>query len=277
MKKKSVLIVSCIIFVSTLVPLAQSVETHDEPEYEKPIDDLFTNCYIEITGSVQNQWKICFLKPFGDYRSTIAFWHLSLQDDACIKIYSHDQTELLYEHQGEKQLRIFTFAGTYIPTLSNEDDALHVEITGRTSFIMPYTNRNTINKEESERMDSVAIGGTERFANCYIEVEGHILSVRVAIIKLPNMLQVAWIGPTQEDILFGAYSYILFEEDATIKVYDQKEGQLLFSHDGSIDPLITLIGFSGSYTFVDPPLELRTITLKGDALFTSIRLKDHGR
>ena len=157
MMKRSVLIVACLLFVSMLFPLVNSLELPIESKNDASTDKLFTRCYIEITGSVQNQWKISYLKPYGDYRSTIAFWHLSLQDDACIKIYSHDQTELLYEHQGEKQLRIFTFAGTYIPTLSNEDDSLHVEITGRTSFIMPYTTRDTINKEDIERMDSMAM------------------------------------------------------------------------------------------------------------------------
>lgn len=267
----------CILCGSIFVPIVNSLEPCTELATNDALDPLFTRCYIEITGSIQNQWKICYLKPFGDYRSTIAFWHLSLKDDASIKIYSHDQTQLLYEHLGEKQLRIFTFAGTYIPTFSSETDTLRVEIMGKASIIMPYSSGNSVDEEEMEQSELMARGGTKRFTHCYIEVEGNIHNDWAAIIKLPNMLQLAWVGSTREDILFGSYSYILFEEDATIRVYDEKDGEVLFTHQGSIDPLLTVIGFSGSYTSVDPPLELRTITLQGSTLFASIRLKDYGR
>jgi hypothetical protein len=36
-----------------------------------------------------------------------------------------------------------------------------------------------------------------------------------------------------------------------------------------------MIGFKGSYSYVDPDDELPIITLSGKALFTSIILKDH--
>jgi hypothetical protein len=257
--------------------MANSLDPSKKADSNDSFDNLFTNCYIEITGSVQNQWKICFLKPFGDYRSTVAFWHLSLGSDASIQIYSKDKTDLLYEHQGKELLKILSFAGTYIPTLSDEDDQLHVDIRGRVSIIIPYGEEKTGNGLDENVYDAIDKATTQRFSNCYIEVEGHVHNDWVAFVKLPNMLQLAWFGTTQEDILFGAYSYILFEEDASIKIYDELGGKLIFAHDGTIDPLLTLIGFSGSYSFVDPPVELRTVTLSGTTLFTSIRLKDHGQ
>ena len=233
---------------------------------------VFSNCYIDILGSLETQWKICFMKPFGDYRSTVFYWHLELQSDSDLVILSEKDGEILYQHHGAIVVNIALFSGIYIPSKPNENEPLQMDIDGHAGRISITTK----DQASQEKVNQVPLPNRETFTGSYIEIQGHVHNDWPAIIKLPNMIIAGWVRQSEEEILFGSYSYILFEEDASIRVYDEKGGNLLWKHQGTIDPLITLIGFRGSYNYVDIELTLRQVTLEGTALFTSIRLHDYG-
>lgn len=131
--------------------------------------------------------------------------------------------------------------------------------------------------QESQEQNTILSSGTKRFTNCYVEISGYIHNDWPAIIKLPNMFQSGWIMSSEEDVLFGLYSYMLFENSAAIIVYSEKNGDILWEHQKDVDPLITIIGFNGFYEFINPPLQLSSVTLEGMVGYISIRLKDYGR
>ena len=53
----------------------------------------------------------------------------------------------------------------------------------------------------------------------------------------------------------------------------EKNGNLLWQHQGTTSPLLTLVEFSGDCAIDYPPNELPYITLNGDVRFLGIRLK----
>jgi len=117
--------------------------------------------------------------------------------------------------------------------------------------------------------------GQDRFTLCYIEVSGYIHNDWPAVVKWPNTLEMIWIYDQPTTIIFGLYSYILFEEDADIKVFDVKGGSLLWQHTGTIDPLVTMVGFSGEYIYTEEEELLGHISIRGNTVFFGVRLKDY--
>ena len=233
--------------------------------------DVFNFCYVEIDGDISNQWKICFLKPFGDYRSTVVYWHIEFKPDTTIRIYDDKNGELLYEYDGERELNIIAFGGIYIPSRLSPSSPLHVSITGSVFRIISkkLSNNQDISSES-------ILNNKVNFNNCYIEISGKIHNDWPAIVKLPNLFTFLWYRSDENNILFGTYCYILYEEDAVIKVYNEKDGNLIWEHEGMSDPLIKIIGFKGEYDYIYEPSHLDTVVFSGDVLFTSIRLGDWG-
>jgi hypothetical protein len=275
MKKKIVVFFICMLLVVIAFPIttAKNQTNTTNPVYQDR--QVFNNCYIELTGSIYTQWKICFLKPFGTYYSTVFFWHLELQPNAEITIYTEENGEILYQYQGERQIRILRFRGIYIPTREDIDGPLNVDISGKVSIIITKDIRkepsNFLLTEEKKGLDN-----RDAYSNCYIELSGYMHDDWPAIIKLPNMLQILWIKSSENDIIFGTYSYILFENDAEITIYSEQNGDVLWQHQGEKDPLLTIVGFRGTYDHIDTEDELPHITMSGDTLFSSIKLGNYG-
>ncbi len=238
--------------------------------------DVYNNCYIEIEGDIYNQWKICFLKPFGDYRSTVVYWHLEFKPDSQIKIYDKLNGELLSEYSGERQINILAFGGIYIPAKSNVSNSLHVSINGNVLKIILKKLLDSPVSTIKPDTDSKILDDKKYFNNCYIELSGEIHNDWPALIKLPNLFRLFWIGSDINNILFGTYCYILYENDALITIYDEKDGNLIWEHDGIYDPLVTIIGFRGDYEYIDEPYSLDRIVFSGNTLFTSIKLGEWG-
>jgi hypothetical protein len=265
-----------ILMMLVILPITTSLATFEKSKSFDQIrnNELFQNCYINISGSLENQWKINFLKPYGDYRSTVLFWHLELQSDNQLTI-SDKNGEILYQFNGAVKLNIFRFSGIYIPKLQSENGPLHMSINGHVGRIL-FQELAKSNSENENRHNLRYVNDKESFLNCYIEVQGHIHNDWPAVVKLPNMLIAGWIQASLDDVLFGSYSYILFEDDADIKIYEKKDGTLLWEHQGQLDPLLTIIGYRGYYSYINPEQELQKVTLSGKALFASIRLDDFG-
>ena len=267
--------ISCIIIIMLLTLLCNSINAYSTIKKNSQVNNLETlsNCYISINGSLETQWKICFLKPFGDYRSTVLYWHLELQSDTIITISNEKDGDILYQNQGAIELKILNFRGIYKPSRPDETSPLNMFIDGKVTLInIEETNTNNENKKSNYDVQL----GKESFTNCYIQINGKIHNDWPAIIKLPNMLLVGWIQDSDNNVLFGSYSYILLENDASIKVFSEKNGEILWQHQGSSDPLITLIGYKGLYEYFNPENELSQVNIEGDCLYSSIRLGNYG-
>jgi hypothetical protein len=238
--------------------------------------DVFNRCYIEIEGDIYNQWKICFLKPFGDYRSTVVYWHLEFMPDSEIKIYDEKDGELLSEYIGSREINILAFGGIYIPSRPNVNSSLHVSINGNVLKIISKKLLNTLDSTIEPKTNYKTLNDKINFNNCYIELSGEIHNDWPAIVKFPNLFRLLWVGSDIDNVLFGTYCYILYENDALIKIYNEKDGDIIWEHNGVNDPLVTLIGFKGDYEYIDEPYNLDQVIFSGNTLFTSIRLGEWG-
>ena len=238
--------------------------------------DVFNRCYIEIEGDISNQLKICFLKPFGDYRSTVVYWHLEFNPDSEIKIYNEKDGELLYEYTGSRQINILAFGGIYIPSRFNVSSPLHVSINGNVLKIISKKLMDSPNSSIESKINCKILNEKVNYNNCYIEISGEIHNDWAAVIKFPNLFRLFWFGSDLNNVLFGTYCYILYENDALIKIYNEKDGSLIWEHDGVNDPLVTIIGFKGDYQYINDPLHLDQVVFSGDTLFTSIKLGEWG-
>lgn len=261
------------LFISTFVV----AESNNIDIKDMSLDrDVFNRCYIKIEGDIYNQWKICFLKPFGDYRSTVFYWHLEFNSDSEFLIYNEKDGELLYEYTGSRQVNILAFGGTYIPTRPNVGSPLHVSINGNVLKIISRELIESPNLSIKPRINNKILNDKVNFNNCYIELSGKIHNDWPALIKFPNLFRLYWFGPDLNNVLFGTYCYILYEKDALIKIYDEEDGNLLWEHDGFNDPLVTIIGFKGNYQYINDPNHLDQVIFSGDSLFTSVKLGEWG-
>lgn len=266
--------------------LLPSITANSTPESKK---EVFIDCYIKATGSIDFTWKLNDI-PIGLRYRFISYWPVVFNEpDVDVTIYSKKNGQILWEdtfESGQWVLYLTGFIGKYNNDGSTAD-TLIANLEGRACFILISPNscnqqQNTNQEVDQTISSSVTMNDVqslkikERYLNCYLEISGYMHHDWPAIIKYPNMLQIVWIhGLNSEKVLFGLYSYILFEEDVSLKIYDKKDGNLLWQHQGRIDPLVTLIGFSGDYIIDDTPYQLPHITLNGNTRFISVKLHNY--
>jgi len=250
--------------------------------------EVFTQCYIKATGAIEFTWKLNDI-PIGLRYRFISYWPIVFNEpNVDVTIYSKKNGDILWEdtiQSGQWVLYLVGFLGKYNNEGSSAD-TLIANLDGKACFVMLSTEGDTKSDatdqgfhrsvSSSVSIDDIpSITTQERYMNCYLEISGYMHNDWPAFVKFPNMVQIGWRSQLNSDkVLFGAYSYILFEKDVTIKVYDKQDGDLLWQHEGVIDPLITLLGFSGEYILDDTPYELPHITLTGTAGFLGVILKD---
>jgi len=274
MRKDIVVLSIILILIISIFPIAVSSNIDIK---DLSLDrDVFNKCYIEIEGDISNQWKICFLKPFGDYRSTVVYWHLEFKPDSEIKIYDEKDGELLYEYEGSRQINIIAFGGIYIPTRFNVSSPLHVSINGNVLKIISKKLLDTPDSIIESKSNSKILNYRVNFKNCYIELSGKIHNDWPALIKFPNLFRLYWFGSDLNNVLFGTYCYILYENDALIKIYNEEDGDLLWEHDGVNDPLVTIIGFKGNYQYINDANHLDQVIFSGNTLITNVKLGEWG-
>lgn len=110
---------------------------------------FYSGCYIEAEGKISvedwfaiirmpNMWKTFWFRPFKDeMQAFVSFWRLVFQSDSDVTIYSEENGDILWDHQGgqEVHLVIVGFWGDYIPT--STDGLLNVQINGIALFAKP--------------------------------------------------------------------------------------------------------------------------------------------
>jgi hypothetical protein len=146
MQKKVIGIILCIFVVALLLPTTHAVTTEEkESSHSQEIEfpKIFTTCYIEASGDISttdwpriigsNMWKLTWFRPFRDDRALVSYWQLVLDSSATIEIYDQKDGTLLYEHidSDHQQMRIIGYYGIYIPSESETDSPLNVELNGR--------------------------------------------------------------------------------------------------------------------------------------------------
>jgi hypothetical protein len=272
-----------LILIMLMIPLILPATQATAPVETKR--QIFANCYLEATGSIDFTFKLTDI-PIGLRYRYISFWPIIFNEpSADVTIYSKKNGRTLWEDtadSGQWILYLVNFFGKY-----NNDGSttgtLMANLEGRASFIFitPVKHHNTDATEKSsisattissDNSQPLLVEG--RYRNCYLEISGFMHSDWPAFIKYPNLVRFFWVydaGTTH--VRNGLYSYILFEKNASIKVYDEKNGNLLWQHQGTTSPLLTLVGFSGDCIIDYPPHELPSIILNGDVRFLGIRLK----
>lgn len=110
---------------------------------------FYNGCYIESNGKISiddwfaiirmpNMWKTFWFRPFKDeMQAFVSFWRLVFQSDSDVTIYSEENGDILWDHQGGKEVHlvIVGFWGEYIPT--SVDGLLNVQINGNALFAKP--------------------------------------------------------------------------------------------------------------------------------------------
>jgi hypothetical protein len=90
----------------------------------------------------------------------------------------------------------------------------------------------------------------EKFTNCYIEISGLISKNDYPRVFGINMWKMIFLRPNgaNNPEAFVLYWYLLIDETASISIYTQKNGELLWQHNGQGTPELRMIRFSGTYT-----------------------------
>ncbi len=132
-------ILICLLVIGTIIPTISAIQI-------KPIEpQRFSSCYIVINGELTDKdfpsiigtsmWKIHFTRPSDDNHANVIYWFIRLNETSAVTIYSEENGEVLWQHQGTTvpQLRMVLFKGIYINDIT-EDGKLHVEISGNINF-----------------------------------------------------------------------------------------------------------------------------------------------
>jgi len=79
-------------------------------------------------------WKMVFLRPNGENnpKAFVLYWYLLVDKTTEISIYTEENGELLWQHEGQgtPELRMIKFSGTYTNDV-NPDNRLYVDIDGQ--------------------------------------------------------------------------------------------------------------------------------------------------
>jgi hypothetical protein len=155
MKKNKITLFIGLVVLMLFIPATQAALIKEEKRTgQEPIElpHVFTTCYIQADGDLStkdwpriigsNMWKLSWFRPFGDDRALVSYWQLVLDSSSTIEIYDKQGGELLYEHSGSdhQQLRIIGYYGIYIPSESQNDSPIHIELEGKAIALM-ITNR----------------------------------------------------------------------------------------------------------------------------------------
>ncbi len=114
-------------------------------------------------------------------------------------------------------------------------------IVGLVMTILPFASAKYQNNIETSKL--------EKYSNCYIEISG-LISLddypRIFGINMWKMVFLRTSGANNPNA-FVLYWYLLFDETAEISIYTEKNGELLWQHDGQGTPEMRILFFSGTY------------------------------
>lgn len=138
-------------------------------------------------------------------------------------------------------------------------------IFGLVITALPFVN--------AEYKDDFETTKFEKYQNCYLEISGLISNNDYPRVFGINMWKMFFLRPegVNNPEAFVLYWYLLIDETAQISIYTQKNGELLWQHDGQGTIELRLIRFSGTYTNSDNPDNRLIIDIDGQIKSILIR------
>lgn len=140
MKRKLIGLLICMLMLGAILPVVSA-----NPSKLNQIQ-RFGTCSIIAEGTLTNKdfpsiygttmWKILYTRPFNDDRAHVLYWFIRFDETATVTIYSEEDGEVLWQHQGDTvpQLRMVRFTGIYLNEIT-EDDQLYIQIRGTINYI----------------------------------------------------------------------------------------------------------------------------------------------
>lgn len=140
MKKKLIGLLICMLMLGAILPVVSA----NPPKLNQI--QRFGTCSIIAEGTLTNKdfpsiygtsmWKIHYTRPFNDDRAHILYWFIRFDETAAVTIYSEEDGEVLWQHQGDtvSQLRMVLFKGIYLNEIT-DDDKLYIQISGTINYI----------------------------------------------------------------------------------------------------------------------------------------------
>ena len=98
-------------------------------------------------------------------------------------------------------------------------------------------------------------GDFEKFSDCYIEISGILSETDYPSIIGISMWKMVFLRPEGNDdpAAFILYWFLRYKESASITIYDQQNGNILWQHDGVGEYQFRILWFSGSYEPIGVP------------------------
>ena len=102
---------------------------------------------------------------------------------------------------------------------------------------------------------SGGIGEFEKFTDCYIEISGLLSETDYPSIVGISMWKMVFLRPEGNDdpAAFILFWFLRYKESASITIYDQQNGNVIWEHDGMGEYQFRILWFRGSYEPIDVP------------------------
>ncbi len=122
--------------------------------------------------------------------------------------------------------------------------------------------------------ESPVSNGFNRYTSCYLEISGDISQCDWPRIIGANFWKTTWFRIGDDRAIVSFWSFVLVP-DASIRIYSEKNGNLLWEHQGTNDVQLRVFGYAGMYIYEDSELDEGTghVRINGYALFANVRLR----
>ena len=108
----------------------------------------------------------------------------------------------------------------------------------------------------------------DTYSSCYIDASGDVSGEDWPRMLGSNMWKLSWVRPFFNDFAVVSYWRIVFDESSFITIYSDKDGEVLWEHDGIGHPQLRIIGFFGDYIPTRTEDTNLHVEMHGKILFT---------
>jgi hypothetical protein len=91
------------------------------------------------------------------------------------------------------------------------------------------------------------LGEIQRFNSCYIVAEGELTEKDFPSIVGTSMWKICYLRPFNDDRATVFYWFIRFKDTATVTLYTEENGEVLWQHQGTTVPQLRMLRFNGNY------------------------------
>jgi hypothetical protein len=107
----------------------------------------------------------------------------------------------------------------------------------------------------------------QTFNNCYVTLDGNLTEHDYPCIIGTHMWKIMFLRPDPQDdhAAFVLYWLMRIASDAQLTIYAEQNGEILYQHEGTLDPEMRMVSFKGIYYWED------MCHISGTASFVLIR------